>query len=91
MGDAATLPLFHPTFNKSVVLEARPERLSNEGGAVILREIMQRLGITGWLLGRISDPRDQAHVKHGMESLLRTMLLLFAQGWRAQDDESHVA
>ena len=86
MGEAATLPLFRPTFNKSVSIEAREERLSNEAGAVALREIMQRLGITRWLLGRISDSRDQSYVKHGMESLLRTMILLFAQGWRDQDD-----
>lgn len=86
MGEAATLPLFRPSFNKSLCIEAREERLSNEAGAVVLREIMQRLGITKWLLERISDLRDQAYVKHGMESLLRTMILLFAQGWQNQDD-----
>ena len=86
MGESATLPLFRPTFNKSISIEAREERLSSEAGAVALREIMQRLGITRWLLGRISDSRDQSYVKHGMDSLLRTMILLFAQGWRDQDD-----
>lgn len=86
MGESATLPLFRPTFNNSLTIEARKERLSNEAGAVALREIMHRLGMTRWLLERLSDPRDQAHVKHGMESLLRTMVLLFAQGWRDQDD-----
>ena len=45
MGEAATLPLFHPSFNKSLSIESRPERLSNEAGAVILRELMDRLGL----------------------------------------------
>jgi hypothetical protein len=86
MGETATLPLFRPTFNKSLSIESRPERLSNEAGAVILRELMERLGLMPWLTERLSDSRKQSRIKHGLAQLLRTMLLLFAQGWRDQDD-----
>jgi len=33
------------TFNRSIRIEARPERLTTDPGAVLLREIMERLGI----------------------------------------------
>ena len=44
------LPMFMPSFNRSLVIEARPERLSSDAGAVLLRELLQRSGIIrGWL------------------------------------------
>ncbi|MBM3327432.1 MAG: hypothetical protein FJY65_10765, partial [Calditrichaeota bacterium] len=36
----------------------REERLSADGGAVILREIDQRLHITQYLAENLHDPRD---------------------------------
>ena len=43
MGEKLTL--FRPTFNRFIRVEARPERLTTDPGAVVLREIMGRLGI----------------------------------------------
>jgi len=37
------LTLFRPTFNRSIRIEARPERLTTDPGAVLLRDIMERL------------------------------------------------
>ncbi len=56
MGEAEKLP-FKPEFNKYVGIEARPERLTAESGAVLLREIDERLGVTRWLAERLADPR----------------------------------
>lgn len=80
------LTLFAAEFNRSIVVEARPERLSSEAGAVIVREVIERLGITGWLVERLVDPRDPALITHPLAELIQTMLLLLAQGWRDQDD-----
>ena len=77
---------FHPSFNAGVVVEARVERLTSDAGAVIVREVMERSGIIEWLTERLHDPRQPHLVTYPLADLLRTMLLLFAQGWRDQDD-----
>ena len=77
---------FHPSFNAGVVIEARVERLTSDAGAVIVREVMERSGIIEWLTERLHDPRQPHLLTYALADLLRTMLLLFAQGWRDQDD-----
>jgi hypothetical protein len=84
MGESYTL--FGPEFNHSLCVESRPERLTGECGAVVIREIMHRLGVDGWLTSRLKDPRRQDLVTHPLNELLRTALILLAQGWRDQDD-----
>jgi hypothetical protein len=78
--------LFGLEFNGSLRVEARPERLTSEAGAVVLREVLERLGLVGWLTRRLHDPRDPALITHPLAELLRTALLLLGQGWRDQDD-----
>src|SRR5215213_7879418 len=81
-----TLPLFTTTFNASLLVEARPERLTGDAGAVLLREALERSRIIGWLTERLVDPRQPHLVTYPLADLLRTMLILFAQGWCDQDD-----
>lgn len=78
--------LFQPDFNRSVRVEARRERLSADGGALLLREILHRLGLDTWLSERLADPRDPARTIHPTEELLRTLVLLQGQGWTDQAD-----
>jgi hypothetical protein len=73
-------------FNGSIRLEARPELLTAEAGALLLREVDERLGLSQWLVERLKDPRDPARVTHPIEELVRTHLLLLGQGWRDQAD-----
>lgn len=77
---------FSLEFNGSVRLEAREERLTSEAGAVVLREVDERLGLTRWLGGRLKDTRDERRITHSLRELVRTNLLLLAQGWRDNDD-----
>lgn len=84
MGES--LPLFRAEFNGSIRIEARPERLTSEAGAVVLREMLERLGLTDWLVERLADPRDPDAVTHPLAELLHTALLLVGQGWRDHDD-----
>ena len=43
-------------FNGSLRIEGRPERLTSDAGAIILRETMERIGIIPWLCERLVDP-----------------------------------
>jgi len=85
MGEKSST-LFPITFNKSLVVDTREERLSADGGAVILREIDQRLHITQYLAENLHDPRDPNTTIHPLVELLRTRLYLIAQGWKDADD-----
>jgi len=80
------LSLFRPEFNGSIRVEARAERLTSDAGAVLLREVLQRLGITKWLEERLKDSRIPELITHPLGELLNTSLLLLGQGWRDQDD-----
>lgn len=73
-------------FNGSVKLEARAERLTAEAGAVLLREVDERMGLTRWLGESLTDTRDEKRITHSLRELVRTPLLLLAQGWKDSDD-----
>lgn len=73
-------------FNGSVRIESRPERISAQGGALIIREVMERFGLIRWLVNRLHDPRKPELITHPLSELLMTSLLLLALGWRDRDD-----
>ena len=77
---------FWAEFNGSLRIESRAERLTSEAGAVILREVVERLGVVPWMVERLRDPRDPRLVTHPLAELLHTAVLLIAQGWRDRDD-----
>ncbi len=81
-----TLPLFTTSFNCSLSVESRPERLTGDAGAVLLREILERSGIVPWLVRRLNDPRRADFVTYRLDAQLRTVLVLLGQGWRDQND-----
>jgi hypothetical protein len=85
MGEFQTT-LFQPEFNRSIQVEARPERLSADAGALLLRELMDRSGLSELLLEHLSDARDPDRTEHPFVELLRTWLLLDTQGWSSQVD-----
>ena len=73
-----TLFLFRSSFNKSLCIESRPERLTGEPGAVILREIIERTRIIEWLAERLHDPRkaDRVWWRYLIEPWLTAWLIL---------------
>lgn len=85
MGEAQH-SLFSLEFNSSVTVEARPERLTGDAGALLLREVLSRLRLDEVFEQRLVDRRDPALVRHPLIELLRTHVLLLAQGWQDQDD-----
>ncbi len=83
---AQDLTPFRADFNGSLRIEGRPERLTSEAGAVVLREVMERVGIIPWLVEHLVDPRKPELVTHPLSEMMRTSLLLLGQGWRDKDD-----
>ena len=81
-----TLPQIRPSFNRSLSIETRPERLSADTGALAQREIMDRTGIIDWLTERLHEARHPGSIHYPLSDLLRTRLLLLGQGWRDQSD-----
>jgi len=85
MGEARGL-LPGMEFNRSVKVECRAERLSSEGGALIVREVLERSRVARRLARELVDPRAQEKITHPMFELVLTAITLLAQGWRDQDD-----
>jgi hypothetical protein len=73
-------------FNRALRVESRADRLTGDPGAVLLREILEQSGIVDWMTARLKDSRSQEDVTHDLASLIRTSVLLAAQGWRDHDD-----
>jgi hypothetical protein len=73
-------------FNGAIRIEGRPERLTADAGAIIVREVDERLGVTKDLASELTDPREPKAVTHPFRELLATSIVLLALGWRDQDD-----
>lgn len=82
--------LFRPEFNRSIQVEARRDRLSADSGAILLRELAQRLGLLALLREHLSDPRDPTRTVHPFVELILTQVLMDAQGWTDQADVSRL-
>ena len=80
------LSLFRADFNGSLRIESREERITGDSGAILLREVLERLGLGRWIERRLFDPRNPDLITHPQIELVNTSLLLLAQGWRDQDD-----
>jgi len=78
--------LFSPEYNQSIRVEARPEKLTSDAGALLMREVMERLGYSGLTARHLTDPRVPGRVTHSQLELVRTALLLLTQGWSGQSD-----
>lgn len=77
---------FAPRFNRSVKVGARDQRLSSDGGVLLLREADERLGLVESLASRLHDPRDQAQVRYHLDEILRQRIFSRALGYNADDE-----
>jgi hypothetical protein len=90
MGEAHSR-VFEPTFNGSVKVEVREERLTSDAGAVLLREADHRLGLVEALAAGLEDRRDPSKIRYTLCELLRERLYGLALGYAAADDADHLA
>lgn len=75
-----------PSFNGAVRFEGRPESLTSNAGALVLRQVIDGLGLDDYLREQLTDPRNPELITHPFVELMLTMLVLFGQGFRDQDD-----
>ena len=61
-------PFFEPIFNRSVKFRARDQRLSSDGGVLLLREADERLGLVESIVSRLYDPRRQDLIRYQPEA-----------------------
>ena len=83
--------LFEPTFNRSIKLRQADSRISDNAGALLLREVDHRIGFTADLAARLADPRDPARTRYEQVELLRQHLYALALGHVHQDDHDLLA
>jgi len=83
--------LLEPTFQRAVKVAAGSDRLTSDGGALLLREADHRLGLVESLAGRIHDPRRQELIRYTPIELLRQRVYALALGYSAQDDLDRLA
>ena len=79
-----------PSFNRSIHIEALPTHLSIDNGALVLRQLLDDNRILDWVDAHFDahfqDLRNQDQITHPLPELLRTQILLMAQGWSHPDD-----
>jgi len=83
--------LFEPTFNRSVKIRQADPRITSDAGALLLREVDHRLGLTADLAAGLYDPRDPKRTRYDQVELLREHLYHLALGYAHQDDADFVA
>jgi hypothetical protein len=77
--------VFRPEFNRSVKVEVSPTLLTEDSGALLLREAAEKLDLIN-RFSRLVDHRDPDRTTHPLSELMMTRILLLAQGWVDQDD-----
>lgn len=87
----ATEVVFAPSFNRSVKIRSRDERLTSDAGVLLLREADDLLGLTASLCENLVDPRDPDKVRYTLLELLRIRIFGFAMGYSAADDSDRSA
>ena len=78
--------LLEPTFQRAVKVAAGSDRLTSDGGAILLREADHRLGLVESLAAGLHDPRRQDLIRYTLLELLRQRLCALGLGYSAQDD-----
>ena len=90
MGEAQGC-FWEPTFNRSIKVRQKDDRLTGDAGLLLLREGDHRLGLTAALAAEMRDPRDPKKIRYTLSELLRQRIYALAQGCRTQDDLDRLA
>ena len=71
---------------RRAVLSADAERVSSDGGVVLLRQLDERLGLTTRLTGLLSDRRDSRRVRHSRLEQVRQRVYQICLGYEDCND-----
>jgi hypothetical protein len=80
---------FSPSFRREVIARFDAGPVSSDGGALLLREVEQKLGLLPRLAACFHDYRDPARIEHTVEELIRQRVFALALGYEdLQDHDS---
>jgi hypothetical protein len=79
---------FHPAQKVDVAFDA-PET-SSDGGALLLREVDDRIGLSKWFSSCLPDDRDASRVEHDRLEQIRQRLYQIALGYEDCNDANHL-
>ncbi len=92
MSDSTTQSVLFPgIFAKRVVVKFDHEHSSSDGGALLLKAIDTRLGLSQRLTACVDDPRQPGKVRHAMLDLLRQRIYAIACGYPDGNDAARLA
>ncbi len=80
-----SLRLF-PVDRKEVELSFSGEKISSDGGLLLLKEIEEQVGIISSLSSALIDQRDQRYISHDINSLLSQRIYQIACGYEDTND-----
>ena len=83
--------LYEPTFNRSIKLRQADPRITSDAGALLLREIDHRLGLTADLGAELFDRRNPDRTRYTQTELIRQHVYSLALGYACQDDADALA
>lgn len=83
--------LFEPTFNRAIKLRQADPRITSDAGALLLREVDHRLGLTADLAAQLTDPRRPDRIRYLQVELLRQHIYALTLGYAHQDDQDALA
>jgi Transposase DDE domain group 1 len=79
------------TFNRSVRIVGRDERLSSSAGLLLVRELDERWAIVSRLAERLADPRRASRVTWTLSTQLRRRVFALVTGFSSQRDAASLA
>ena len=83
--------LFPTLFSKPVVAKLDEERSSSDGGALLLKAIDERLGLSKALAGCLRDSRQAGKVAHEKTELMRQRIFAIALGYPDGNDAGELS
>jgi len=82
--------LFDDWFTKPLLARFDQPDSSSDAGAVLLRGLDERLGLTRALAAALDDPRDKGKVRHSQRDVLRQRVYGIACGYEDANDAARV-
>lgn len=79
------LDLF-PVSNKKVELSFSGERISSDGGLLLLREVENQLGLLEHISSCITDTRDSRYIDHTLKEMITQRVFQIAAGYEDCND-----
>ena len=72
--------------SKNVELSFTGDRISSDGGLLLLREVEKNVNIIGNISNCVSDNRDQRYIHHTIEELISQRVYQIAAGYEDCND-----